>query len=169
MSQLLSSEEKIIHIDLILSYLFRQSDESVVAYGAFRHSELWGKEKQQGERIVLEMSMRNSRLDCPDILLFPRVVLGANTLLNSQRYDTHTHTQDKEEFRTQAHQFSLFFSQGSSSHSCLCHTVQKVFSVHACVYMCAVLYQNANFAQVYAFSPEQVSACLTRLIKSIME
>jgi len=40
MSQFLSSEEKIIYIDLILSYLFRQSGESVVAYGAFRHSEL---------------------------------------------------------------------------------------------------------------------------------
>lgn len=118
---------------------------------------------------MLEMSIRNSRLDCPDILLFPRVVLGANTLLNSQRYNTHTHTQDTEEFRTQAHQFSQFFSQGSSSHNCLCRTVQKVFSAHACVYMCAVLYQNANFAQVYAFPLEQVSACLPRLIKSMME
>ncbi len=92
MSQLLSSEVKVIRIDSLLFYLFRQSDKSVVAYGALGHSVLWGKEKQQGRRIVLEMSMRNSRLDCTDILLFPRVVLGANTLLNSQRYETHTHT-----------------------------------------------------------------------------
>lgn len=106
----------------------------------------------------MEMSMRNSRLGWPDILLFPRVVLGANTLLYRQIRDAHT----GNSLEHRPINFLRFSHQG-----CLL-TVVVVALYKMCfgcmclhIYFCGVLLyiKMINCTRCRTLFPKHVDAC----------